>query len=379
MLCAALAEIERQRLIIAALQRGRFGRRSEKLDEVMVEHGIEDLEQSVAEQSAALDAAVARSTPPNADRPHRPPRTEPVKRNRGALPPELPRVEQVIDIATKTCPCCGGALHLIGDDRTEMLDYVPAYLRVRVTRRPRYACRSCGEAIVQAPAPERPIDGGMASEALLAHVLVNKYGDHLPLYRQAQIFARQGITLDRATLCNWVGRACWWLAPLHELVLRTVLASPAVFADDTTLPVLDPGRGRTKTGRLWCYATDSRPWCGPGDPAAVYVYSENRKGEHPQRHLRGFRGLLQVDGYAGFGGLLTGEDDGPQLAFCWAHVRRKSTTSTSPTTRRWPRRHCGASVNSMPSRPTSAARRPRTVDGSASSAAGPWSRHCMSG
>jgi transposase len=323
LLRAALAEIERQRLIIAALQRNRFGRRSEKLDEATVQHGVEDLEQSVAEQSAALDAAASRSAPPKTDTPPRPPRTEPANRNRGALPSELPRFEQVIDIETKTCPCCGGLLHPIGDDRTEMLDYVPAHFRVRVTHRPRYACRSCGEAIVQAPAPERPIDGGMATEALLAHVLVNKYSDHLPLYRQAQIFARQGITLDRSTLCNWVGRACWWLAPLHELLLRTVLASPMVFADDTTLPVLDPGRGRTKTGRLWCYAVDNRPWCGPGYPAAVYVYSKDRKGEHPQTHLRGFRGLLQVDGYAGFGGLLTGEDDGPQLAFCWAHVRRK--------------------------------------------------------
>ena len=134
----------------------------------------------------------------------------------------------------------------------------------------------------------------------------------------------KGITLDRSTLCNWVGRACWWLAPLHELVLSTVLASPKVFADDTTLPVLDPGRGRTKTGRLWCYAVDNRPWCGPGHPAAAYVYSEDRKGEHPQAHLRGFRGLLQVDGYAGFGGLVRGNtNDAPQLAFCWAHARRK--------------------------------------------------------
>jgi transposase len=265
---------------------------------------------------------VARSAPPKADRPQRPPRPEPANRNRGALSAALPRVEQVIDIETRTCPCCGGTLHLIGDNRTEMLDYVPAHWRVRVTRRPRYACRTCGQAIVQAPAPERPIDRGMATEALLAQVLV-KYSDHLPLYRQVQTFARQGITLDRSTLCNWVGRACWWLAPLHELVPRTVLASPMVFADDTTLPLLDPGRGRTKTGRLWCYATDNRPWCGPGHPAAAHVYSENRNGEHPQTHLRGFRGLLQVDGYAGFGGLLTGEDDGTQLAFCWAHVRRK--------------------------------------------------------
>jgi transposase len=143
-----------------------------------------------------------------------------------------------------------------------------------------------------------------------------------PLYRQSQIFARQGIALDRSTLCNWVGRACWWLAPLHELLLSTVLSSPKVFADNTTLPVLDPGNGRTKTGRLWCYAVDNRPWQGPGHPAAAYVYSEDRKADHPVHHLKGFRGLLQVDGYAGFGRLVK-TDDGPQLAFCWAHTRRK--------------------------------------------------------
>jgi transposase len=305
----------------------------------MVQQGVEDAEQSVAEQSAAVDAATPSPKPPAADAARRPPRSEPARRNRGALPAELPRVEQVIDIDNKVCPCCGGALHLIGprsgpmprkavswlgEDCSEMLDYVPAHFRVRVTRRPRYACRSCEEAVVQAPAPERPVDGGMATEALVAQVLVNKYSDHLPLYRQAQIFARQGVTLDRSTLCNWVGRACWWLTPLHELVLSTVLSSPKVFADDTTLPVLDPGRGRTKTGRIWCYAVDNRPWRGPGHPAAAYIYSEDRKGEHPRTHLRGFRGLLQVDGYAGFGSLAgTAADDGPQLVFCWAHVRRK--------------------------------------------------------
>jgi transposase len=321
---AALAEIERLRLMIAGLQRNRFGRRSEQLDDAAFQQGVEELEQSLAEQTAALDALAPASQPAATEAPARPPRTEPAKRNRGALPAHLPRVELVIDVEDKACPCCGATLHLIGEDKAEMLDYVPAQLRVRVIRRPRYGCRACEQAIVQAPAPERAIDGGMASEALLAHVLVNKYADHLPLYRQAQIFARQGVTLDRSTLCNWVGRACWWLAPLHELVLSTVLTSPKVFADDTTLPVLDPGRGRTKTGRLWCYAVDNRPWCGPGHPAAAYVYSEDRKGEHPQTHLRGFRGLLQVDGYAGFGGLVAGNtDDAPRLAFCWAHVRRK--------------------------------------------------------
>ena len=272
---AAVAEIERLRLQIAGLQRNRFGRRSEKLDDETLQQGMEDLEQSVAEQMAGLEAA---TQPPQTatPAPTLPPR-KPAKRNRGALPAHLPRVEVIIDVEDKACPCCGGSLHQIGEDQAEMLDYVPAQFRVRVIRRPRYGCRACEEAVVQAPAPERPIDGGMATEALLAHVLIGKYSDHLPLYRQAQIFARQGITLDRSTLCNWVGRACWWLAPLHELMLSTVLSSPKVFADDTTLPVLDPGRGRTKTGRLWCYAVDNRPWQGPGHPAAAYVYSEDRK------------------------------------------------------------------------------------------------------
>ncbi len=320
---AALAEIERLQLLIAGLQRNRFGRRSEQLDDETLQHGLEDLEQSLAEQAAGLEAAipppaVAASDAEPVARPIKPP-----QRNRGALPAHLPRVEVVIDVEDKACPCCGGTLHPIGEDRAEMLDYVPAQLRVRVIRRPRYGCRACEQAVVQAPAPERPIDGGMATEALLAHVLVNKYADHLPLYRQSQIFARQGVTLDRSTLCNWVGRACWWLAPLHELMLSTVLSSPKVFADDTTLPVLDPGRGRTKTGRLWCYAVDNRSWQGPGHSAAAYVYSEDRKADHPAVHLKGFRGLLQVDGYAGFGRLVAATADGAtQLAFCWAHTIR---------------------------------------------------------
>jgi transposase len=324
LLRAALAEIERLQLMIAGLQRNRFGRRSERLNDDAHEQTTEELEQSLAEQTAVVEAMAASPEPPAPGTASGRSRSEPTKRNRGALPADLPRVELVIDVDDKACPCCGGTLHLIGEDKAEMLDYVPAQLRVRVIRRSRYGCRACEEAVVQAPAPERPIDGGMATEALLAHVLVNKYADHLPLYRQSQIFARQGVTLDRSTLCNWVGRACWWLAPLHELVLSTVLTSPKVFADDTTLPVLDPGRGCTKTGRLWCYAVDNRPWCGPGHPAAAYIYSEDRKGEHPQAHLRGFCGLLQVDGYAGFGRLVAGKtNDGPQIAFCWAHVRRK--------------------------------------------------------
>src|SRR4051795_741181 len=313
---AAQAELEKLRLLIRQLQRNRFGRRSERLDPDQLQLGLEDLEQAVAAAEAAREEVAAMSGAPRAPRARR--------RNLGALPAHLPRVEVLVDLEDKGCPCCGGAMHVIGESREEMLDIVPAQVRVRVIRRPRYGCRACEEAVVQAPAPERPIDGGMATEALLAHVLVNKYADHLPLYRQAQILARQGIELDRSTLCNWVGRACWWLAPLHELMLSTVLSSPKVFADDTTLPVLDPGNGRTKTGRLWCYAVDNRPWQGPGHPVAAYVYSEDRKAAHPASHLKGFRGLLQVDGYAGFGRLVKAATDGGlQLAFCWAHTRRK--------------------------------------------------------
>src|SRR6478735_353334 len=292
----AQAEVEKLRLLIRQLQRGRFGRRSEKLDPDQLQLGLEDLEQAAAAAEAAQEAASRSSNTP------RPPR--PRRRNLGALPAHLPRVEVLVDVEDKGCPCCGGAMHVIGEDTSEMLDLVPAVLRVKVIRRPRYACRACEGAVVQAPAPERPVTGGMATEALLAHVLVAKYGDFLPLYRQAQIFARQGIALDRSTLCDWVGRACWWLEPLWHLLRRHVMSSTRIFADDTTLPVLDPGRGRTKTGRLWGYAIDDRPWCGSTPPAVVYLYAEDRKGERPAAHLVDFRGILQVDGYSGFKSLL---------------------------------------------------------------------------
>src|SRR3954449_586017 len=313
---AAQAEIEKLRLLIRQLQRGQFGRRSEKLDPDQLQLGLEDLEQTVAAAEAAQEEVAARNSTPRTPRVRR--------RNLGALPAHLPRIETLVDVEDKTCPCCGGSLHAIGEDTSEMLDIVPAQLRVKVIRRPRYGCRACEEAVVQAPAPERPITGGMATEALLAHVLVAKFGDFLPLYRQAGIFARQGVDLDRSTLCDWVGRACWWLEPLWRLLRRHVMGSTRIFADDTRLPVLDPGRGRTKTGRLWGYAIDDRPWQGTTPPAVVYLYAEDRKGEHPAAHLAEFRGILQVDGYAGFKGLLENRPPGEvRLAFCWAHCRRR--------------------------------------------------------
>jgi len=201
-----------------------------------------------------------------------------------------------------------------------MLDYVPARLRVLRVRRPKYGCRACGT-IHQAAAPERPIAKGLATPGLLAQVLVSKYCDHLPLYRQTQIFARHGVEIDRSTLSDWVGGACWWLEALQRRLATHVLASSKLFADDTPIPVLDPGRGRTKTGRLWVYARDDRPWCGPDPPAAVYFYSPDRKAARPVSHLDGFRGVLQVDGYAGFEQLTTRGD--VVLAACWAHTRRK--------------------------------------------------------
>jgi transposase len=233
---AAQAEIEKLRLLIRQLQRGQFGRRSEKLNPDQLQLGLEDLEQAAAAVEAARETAASRDTP----RPARPRR-----RNLGALPAHLPRLEVLVDVEDKSCPCCGGSLHVIGEDTSEMLDVIPAQYRVKVMRRPRYACRACEEAVVQAAAPERPITGGMATEALLAQVLVAKFGDHLPLYRQAAIFARQGIELDRSTLCDWVGRACWWLEPLWRLLRRHVMSSARIFADDSA-----PRTCRRK--EVWC-------------------------------------------------------------------------------------------------------------------------------
>jgi transposase len=310
------AENDRLRLLIERLSRHQFGRRSEQLTDEQLQLGLEDLEQSLAENEAQADAAASDGA--QAERRARRP-----ARNHGALPAHLPRHEVVIDPAPQACPCCGGAMHRIGESRTEQLDIVPAQLRVRVTRRPRYGCRGCEGAVVAAAAPARPIDGGMPTEALIAHVMVGKFCDSLPLYRQAQMLARQGMALDRSTLSHWVGTACWWLAPLYDLVVGRVLSAPKLFADDTTLPVLDPGRGRTKTGRLWCYAVDDRPWCGPSHPAVAYIYAEDRKAIRPTTHLAAFDGVLQVDGYAGFK-RLAGEraDNSVKLAFCWVHMRR---------------------------------------------------------
>lgn len=312
MLIAERMRAERLEQIIKELQRHRFGRRAETLPEDQLLLGLEDVEQGVA-----ADEAIEERGAPAA----KAERLARRRANRGSLPAHLPRIETVVDIEDKSCTFCRRGLHVIGEDVAERLDIVPAQFRVIVTRRPRYGCRACEGVVVQAPAPARLIEGGLPTEATVAQVLVSKFADHLPLYRQAQIYARQGVHLDRSTLADWVGRAAFLLRPVHERLLGHLKASSKLFADETAAPVLDPGRGCTKTGQLFAYARDDRPWQGADPPAVVFVYAPDRKAERPVEHLLGFTGTLQVDGYAGYRALA--EKGEVKLAFCWAHVRRR--------------------------------------------------------
>ena len=315
LLVAARDENERLIAIIKELQRHRFGPRSEKIDPDQLALMLEDIEQSIAAGDAKAEVegkAEDKSTNASLRR----------KRqiNRGALPKHLPREEVVVDLTDKGCPCCGGLRVKIGEDVSERLDMIPARFKVIVTRRPKYACRDCDGEVAQAPAPEHLIEGGIPTEALIAAVVIAKYADHLPLYRQAQIYGRQGVELDRSTLADWSGRAAFALPPVYDRLLEVLKGSDKLFADETRAPVLDPGRRKTKTGQLWAYARDDRPWGGPEPPSVVYVYEPDRKHERPAAHLAGFAGILQVDGYGAYKALAEG--NAVTLAFCWAHARR---------------------------------------------------------
>jgi transposase len=298
--------IEKLKLQVARLRRMQFGRSSEKLSAQ-----IEQLELLIEELETPSPAPAPPAAPAHARTTRRPARRP--------LPAHLPR-EPVIHPAACACPSCGGGLRRIGEDVSEVLDYVPAHWKVIRHIRPKLACDACN-AIVQAPAPSRPIDRGLAGPGLLAHVLVSKYCDHLPLYRQSEIYAREGVELERSTLADWVGQSAALLAPLVDRIAAHVLAAAKLHADDTPVPVLSPGRGRTKTGRLWTYVRDDRPAGSEVPPAVLFRYSPDRKGEHPQAHLKKFRGTLQADGYAGFHHLYEGVH--VREAACWAHVRRK--------------------------------------------------------
>ena len=299
-----LTEIEHLKLLIATLKRLQFGRSSERLDREIEQYELRLVElQSTQAQQAA---------------PAQPKTEEKVQPVRRPLPEHLPR-EQVLHQPACTCPDCGAAMRKIGEDVSEVLDYVPARFRVIRHVRPKLACTAC-ERIVQVQAPSRPIARGLAGPGLLAHVLVSKYADHLPLYRQSQIYAREGVDLDRSTLAEWVGGCSRLVDPLIEALARYVMAAGKLHADDTPVPVLDPGRGRTKTGRLWTYVRDDRPAASTEAPAVLFRYSPDRRGERPREHLRRFSGILQADAYAGYGHLYEG--DRIREAACWAHARR---------------------------------------------------------
>ncbi|HSQ03459.1 MAG TPA: IS66 family transposase [Burkholderiales bacterium] len=300
---AGRAEVEHLKLIIAKLKRLQFGRRSEKLD-----REIEQLELRLEElQVSAVPAAPTSSDKPAAQVPVRRP-----------LPEHLPRT-RIEHTPACACPDCGTAMRKIGEDVSEILDYMPERFRVIQHVRPKFACPAC-ERIVQVEAPSRPIERGLAGAGLLAHVLVSKYADHLPLYRQAQIYAREGVELERSTMAEWVAGCFRLLDPLIEALARYVMAADKLHADDTPVSVLDPGRGKTKTGRLWTYVRDDRPAGSDEAPAVLFRYSPDRRGERPRSHLAPFSGILQADAYAGFGHLYEGGRI--QEAACWAHARR---------------------------------------------------------
>jgi len=310
--------------LVAAFRQALFGRKSEKADPDQFELALEDIEAGIA-QVEADGKANPLVTPTQTSKPR--------KTNRGSLPKHLPRIEEVIEPERTLCDC-GCERHVIGEDISERLDIIPARFRVIVTRRPRYACRYCEGGIGQAPATAHLIPGGMPTEATVAHVIVSKYADHLPLYRQAQIYSRQGIDLDRSTLAAWVGRAAFELRPVYEALLANLKRSSKLFMDETTAPVLDPGRRKTKTGYFWALARDDRPWGGEDPPGVAFTYAPGRSGQYADQILKSFSGTLQVDGYAGYNRLLKRPAQDIRLAYCWAHARRKlhevSQTGTTP-------------------------------------------------
>jgi len=305
-------EIAHLKLLIAKLQRMQFGRKSEKLTQQ-----IEQLELRLEELQAKPDENASQ---PQKQHPSTFSPASAAKPARRALPDHLPRQTQRHDPKESACPDCGGELRTLGEDISEMLEYVPASFLVVRHVRPKLSCTKC-DRIVQAAAPSRPIERGVAGPGLLAHVLVSKYTDHLPLYRQSEIYERQGVELERSTLADWVGGTSELLEPLVESLRRYVMAVGKLHADDTPVPVLAPGNGKTKTGRLWTYVRDARPAGDERAPAVWFAYSPDRKGEHPEQHLGEFRGTLQADAYAGFNRLY--ENGRIQEAACWAHVRRK--------------------------------------------------------
>lgn len=300
-------QIEKLKAELYGHRKSRFGSKSETSQQLALDLQ-EDSEIEAAAQEQAAD--IAKKEPTQRKRSH----------NRAPLPEHLKR-EQTVLSPGETCSECGGKLRQLGEDVTEELDYVPGHFVVRQIVRPRMACKGC-EAFVQAELPSRPITRGRGGPGLLAHVLVSKYCDHVPLYRQSAIYAREEVDLHRSTLTDWVGRSTSLLSPLADHIGALVRAGPALFADDTPLKLQTKGKtGKSQTARLWCYVRDERPWAGQAPPCAWYQFSTDRKGKHPVSHLTGYEGCVHADGFAGFNGLF--DPDGAREQACMAHVRRK--------------------------------------------------------
>ncbi len=312
-------QAKRLEYLVLEFKRALYGKKSERLEPDQLALALEDLEATIAEAETVGDVDSAQS----------PSRSKPkcrAKRNLGHLPKELPRTQRIIEPDNIQCPCGCGEMKRIGEDRSERLDIIPAQFRVIVTIRPKYACRSCADKVVQAPAPAHLIESALPTEGAIAQVIVSKYADHLPLYRQSQIYARSGLDLHRSTLAGWAGKAAFHLRPIVERMAENLKSSGKLFMDETTAPVLDPGRGKTKTGYLWAIARDDRGWGGNDPPCVIFNYAPGRGGKHAEEFLTGFNGILQVDGYAGYNRLTRKDREGGDpvvLAYCWAHARRK--------------------------------------------------------
>jgi len=284
--------------------RHRFGYKSEGMGQLQLFAENEDIAKAAVE--------IEETAPAEPIEPKGKPKRKP-------LPDHMDRIEQVLSVG-EDCPECGGDLSKLGEDVTEELEYIPGRFVVNKIIRPRMSCRRC-EAISQAPMPSRPIERGRPGAGLLAHVLVSKYADHLPLYRQSQIYAREGVDLDRSTMADWVDKSTALLELLADVIAKRVEEGAALFADDTPLKMLAPGNKKTKTARIWAYVKDERPWSGTSPPCVWYQFKVDRKGEHPVKHLFGYQGWVHADGYVGFNGVF-GEGKASEVA-CMAHIRRK--------------------------------------------------------
>lgn len=322
-LLAKTLEAEKLKFELARLKRMQFGQSSERLDRQIeqLELKLEEIEESSGSAGDFADielAALAESSATSEQE-------APGKTPRRKLPEHLPRRDERHEPSACACPRCGSErMRQVGEDVTEVLEYVPGRFEVVRHVRPAYSCAKC-ETMAQAPMPELPIPRAMAGASVLAHVIMSKYADHLPLYRQAEIYVRDGVELDRGLLASWVGKSAWLLKPLAERIGEHVMAGSVIHADDTPVPVLAPGNGKTKTGRLWIYLRDERPHSGPAPPAVLYRYTPDRKGEHCRKHLADFHGHLHADGYSGFAELYESAGDKPAAVTevaCWAHVRR---------------------------------------------------------